>query len=170
MPLLEHGADVHVDDDWCLRYCVENNFIVAAAKLLEYGADIHAGDGEILKKLARQFDLDSKIDCSVDIRAGDEEILKQLITQFDLDPKIDCSNEPPIVQYWYGGNQTPLIYYADMYTSHIGNYVRTKPAQMDEPLVDLILQYCSNDDYKFFPSDYVRDKIMPTKNARSIKN
>lgn len=35
-------------------------------------------------------------------------------------------------------------------------------------IADVALQYCDIDDYKYFPSWYIKTKIVPTKNARNI--
>ena len=47
--LLEHGADVHADDDWALRWASYNGHTETVKVLLEHGADVHARDDYSLR-------------------------------------------------------------------------------------------------------------------------
>lgn len=37
--------------------------------------------------------------------------------------------------------------------------------KFDERVADILLPYCDIDDWEYFPIDYIRKKIVPTKNA-----
>ena len=41
--LMQHGADIHVDDDFPLRMCALEGKADAVAQLIRYGADVHVG-------------------------------------------------------------------------------------------------------------------------------
>lgn len=38
-----------------------------------------------------------------------------------------------------------------------------------EEIADVVLQYYCEDDYHYFPSDYIRTKIVPTKGANRVQ-
>jgi ankyrin repeat protein len=40
---LDHGADVHVNDDWALGGASYNGYTETIKLLLDHGADVHAG-------------------------------------------------------------------------------------------------------------------------------
>jgi len=45
---VENGADVHVDDDYALRYAAEKGHASVVQFLVQHGANVHAGDDNAL--------------------------------------------------------------------------------------------------------------------------
>ena len=47
--MIEHGANIHTNDDEALRWAAENGHLDVVKYLVEEGASIHANDDEALK-------------------------------------------------------------------------------------------------------------------------
>ena len=56
--LIEKGADVHIENDYALRYSAENGHLDVVKYLVEKGADVHADNDYALKYSARNSHLD----------------------------------------------------------------------------------------------------------------
>lgn len=64
--LIKHGADVHADNDYAIRYSAINGYLEVVKYLIEHGADVHA-------------DNDFALRCSVEM--GNLEVVKYLLEQ-----------------------------------------------------------------------------------------
>lgn len=118
--LLKNGVNVHMHNDFALRYGAASNRLEIVNKLLEYGANVHARDDAALRRA---------------ISCGNFLIVSALL---ENGANLYCRNK--------------LI---------LQNFKKN----FNEELARVLLPYCNSDDYIYFPSEYIRTRIVPTKSA-----
>ena len=56
--LVDHGADIHTDNDYALRWTAFDGYLEIVKYLVEHGADIHANNDFALRKASNNGHLD----------------------------------------------------------------------------------------------------------------
>ena len=77
--LVEHGADIHTDNDYALRWAAFDGYLEIVKYLVERGADIHANNDFALRKASNNGYLEVVkylVEHGADIHAANDSALK----------------------------------------------------------------------------------------------
>ena len=86
--LIKEGADIHIGDDYVLRWAAQNGHLNVVKYLVKNGADIHAEDDYALRYAAYNGHLDVVkylVKNGADIHAGDDYVLRWAASNGHLD-------------------------------------------------------------------------------------
>lgn len=155
--LLEHGANLHAQFDYALRWSAMNGYGHIVTKLLEHGANIDAGDTYIRSALDFSIEYNRQnivailLEHNVNVRAKNDNALHLCVhyQRFDTMEKL----------LEHGAN----VHCRDKYI------LKKLQVNFNETIADIILPYCGNSDYEYFPQDYIKARIIPTKSAQACK-
>lgn len=153
--LLEHGANPRADFDYALRWSAMNGYVHVVTKLLEYGADVDAGDFGIRSALDFSIEYNhpnivaALLKYNVNVRTRNDYALRLCVRYCRLDIMEKLLE--------HGAN----VHCRDKYI------LKQLQVNFNERIADIILPYCDNSDYEYFPPDYIRERIVPTKSAHT---
>lgn len=149
--MLEYGADVHIQHDYALRHSAIRGHSSVVTKLLECGADVHANDDEALRCCASNGNGNGNgnLECGANMHARDDEALRH-----------SASNNHLLIVNKLLENG------ANLYSNDASILTKLRN-NFNDKLANVILPYCTSDDYHFFPDYYIREKVIPTKSANN---
>lgn len=174
--LLNGGANVHVKDNLALFMAARRGHAQMVTLLLERGADLHARNDTVLQdtilrsganchpNMSSAYSETIKIllEYGANLHANNKEILENLRTQFKslkkpnvIDSFTNCSR----------GNEAIDVTLASFKSCRDTDSTKQHYVYC---LAGAILPYCCEDDYGYFPNEYIKTKIVPTKGANKI--
>lgn len=162
--LLECGANVRACNDEALRFSAKNGHTDVVTKLLEYGANVHAFNDEALRYSAKNGHVSIVIkllEHGANVHASDDEVLKLCVYRYLHIAHVSNYKDLCMLEII----AALLEHGANIYSDNSA-ILENVHALFDEKLADTIFGYCYNDDYCYFPSDYIQRKTVPTKSAR----
>lgn len=186
--LLESGVikDIGADCDWVLRFSIMNENWNMVLKLLEYGANVHANNDYALRFSAKNGRLDImtallKLGANVNVDEGARfysalesssenghlpVVTALLEADVDVHGDDDCALRLSVASQRFEIMKVLLEYGANL---HCCNKAILKGLQQNfsEQIADIVLPYCDANDYEYFPQDYIRARIIPTKGANT---
>lgn len=147
--MLNNGFDVHIYYDMALRLSAKKGHVEIVIKLLEYGADIHTIFDEALR---------------LGVYYNWAEIVEVLLkngayAHTALLTAIDCNNLNMVAIL--------LEYGADICCNN-EQILKSLQQNFNEEFASVILPYCCQDTYHYFPVDYIERNIVPTKSANML--
>lgn len=159
--LLKNGANVRADSDIVLQFGIINNDEPMIATLLKHGANVHFKNDYALRwsiifgytKMCAIL-----LEHGANIYCNDCEILKKIMKDANTD-EVNANASVGMFSMDYG-----MFYSSSQFV-----IAAPKPAPVqvyfDQQLASMLFPYCSSDDYKYFPSDYIQTKFVSTKSA-----
>lgn len=183
--LLKSGANVHARNDLALICSVENKNTNMISKLLEYNANIHADNDYALRMSARigaSNVMIKLLENDANINADNRHyfsalesgvfhnhldvVTKLLEYGVDFHAGDDCSLQLSITYRRIEMTAKLLEYGANIYRND-KQILKDLQSIFNEEIADVILPYCDVSDYEYFPADYIKKRIIPTKNANT---
>lgn len=152
--LLKHGANLHAQHDYALRWSAGQGYLDIVTQLLKFGADVDAGKGTNL-----QSPLEFSVSCDhLNV------VIKLLECNADMHLHDDRALQISVCDRNFKIMGLLLENGADLYCNN-KQILKDLCINFDKKIADIILPYCDVDDYEYFPDDYIRECIIPTKNA-----
>lgn len=141
-----------IDAKFIIRV-IKNN-LNEAIELLKRGANVHVWNDEALRWSVENNNLSMLailLENGADVRACDDEALRM---------SIEAKNWSMVSALLENG--------ANLHCKNELVLAKLKD-EFDEELANIILPYCSSDDYAYFPSEYIHRNIVCTKSANSAQ-
>lgn len=151
--LLASGANVRMCDDAALIQSVLNGSLSMVTKLLENGANVHARNDAVLSHSAANGYLAivcKLLENGANVHACDDDALRFSIENGHL----------LVVEKL-------LEYGSDLHCDNKSILVNLKN-NFSANLANVILPYCNQDDYSYFPTEYIIANVTPKKSANNI--
>lgn len=144
--MLKSGFSVQGSDDEALQMSSVRGYAKIVTKLLEYGADVHACEGAALES-AIYYDQTEIVEILLKNGGDVQQALRTAVAH--------GSSHMIAISLAYG---------ADIYCDD-ETILKNLYNDFNEGLANVILPYCCEDVYHYFPADYIRRNVAPTKGA-----
>lgn len=183
--LLESGANVHYKDNHALQWSVETGNLNTIVKLLECNVDPNIGNICAVQCGVKNNRLDivtALLEFGADVNAcndanfcssletaayyGNLAIVTKLLEYGASRYHYDCALRLSVECHHFEIATVLLENGANMYCD--GKHIlKDLQKNFNERIADVVLPYCSTDDYEYFPPDYIRTRLVPTKSANT---
>lgn len=167
--LLENGANVHATDATDatshspMTCAAERGYLELVAVLLKYDANVDANDGANDDANDGAND-DAKL-LQFCVRYGYAKIISILLANgVDIHRDDDYALRISVIYGFLDIVKELLEYGANMYANGAIILINLQK-NFSRSMADVLLPYCSAQDYGYFPDAYIKDRITPTKSA-----